>query len=124
MGTVSMFEDIRDRYLEGIAAMGIELPSPQVELNDCPGPVAKAADRFARASQHYAVVLSKQSDISEEINQFQESHQIRTVHELEEYSQLSSRFCEVTQELLASIPEYEAAAIELARLQGRLRNDT
>ena len=120
-----MFEDIRDRYLEGIAAMGIEFPSPQVKLDDCPSPVTKAADRLDRALQRYEVMLSTRSAINKEIEQFDESHQILlTAHELEEYSQLTRRFCEVTQELITSTHEVTAAAIELARLQERLRNDT
>ena len=120
-----MFEDFRDRYLEGIAAMGIEFPMPQVKLDDCPGPVSEAADRLDRALQRYEVMLSTRSAIIKEIERFNEGHQtLRSAQEIEEYSLLSSRLREVTQELLDFIPNYEAAIIELARLQERLRSDT
>lgn len=120
-----MLEDIMDRYLEGIAAMGIEFPPPQVKLDDCPSPVAKVADRLGSAFERYEVMKSTQSARAKEIKRFEESHQIvLTAHELEEYSRLTRRYCEITQELITSTHEVTAAVIELARLQGKLRNDT
>ena len=123
MGFASKWEDDRDRYLEGLKEMGVDLPSHYFEVDDSPSPTARVAVKYAEARYNYEFLQLDRKKLFDEIEQFEtRTGVILSAEELLEYDKLVDRFREVTENLIRALEREGELLVQLARLQGRLKS--